>query len=216
VGTCVVQESDRFLRARQPVGVRHAFMVFTAPRALFDRLEDTGAYGWALVTLLLCVVLVGYATLQTGLIDRVVAEQTEKRLAELEKSQAHLIDRVELRERIEDIRKESSFSALIARLAVVALAPVQLLVSLLVVASVLYALAALTGRSPEYHTLMGVCVYAAFVELVGYVVQLAMMVHYRTMEVDTSLAMLAPVGQGTPLAAVDPFGSGYWSASGCA
>ncbi len=148
--------------------------------------------------------------MQTGLIDRVVDQQTEKRLAELEESRAQLVDRVELSDRMADIRKESSFSKLIARLGVIAFAPAGLLISLLAISSILYALVALTGRSPEYHTLMSICVYAAFVELIGYVVKLAMMLHYRTTEVETSLGMLVPVGQATPLVAIDPFRIWFW------
>ena len=205
MSTSVVSQSSRFLRKHQPLSLRHALLVYVSPRSLFDRVEDTGAYGWALMTLLLLVVLTGYATLQTGLIDRVVDQQTERRLAELEESRAQLIDRVELSERMADIRKESAFNKLIARLGVIVFAPAGLLVSLLAIASVLYALVALTGRSPEYHTLMSICVYGAFVELVGYVVRLAMMLYYRTTEVETSLGRLATAGEATPLVALDPF-----------
>ena len=38
-------------------GVRHAALVFSSPPALFRRVEDTGAYGWTLVTLLGLVTL---------------------------------------------------------------------------------------------------------------------------------------------------------------
>ena len=44
-------------------------------------MEDTGAYGWTLVTLLGLVTLAGYAEVQTGLIDRTADQQTEVRLA---------------------------------------------------------------------------------------------------------------------------------------
>ncbi|MGD2111443.1 MAG: YIP1 family protein [Phycisphaerae bacterium] len=192
------------------LGVHHALLVYTAPRRLFARVEDTGAYGWALVTLLVLLVLLGYAEVQTGLIDRTVAQQTEAQLANIETTQADLIDRIELRDRMEDARKQGEFNSLIARLGVIVFKPTATLASFLLIASVLYALVALTGRKPEYHTLMSICVYSGFIVLVGYIVRLAMVMHYRTTEVDTSLKMLAPPGASSPLAAIDPFRIWFW------
>ncbi len=103
-------------RVKPMLGVRHALLVYAAPRSLFARVEDTGAYGWALVTLLTLVMLIGYAEVQTGLIDQTVEQRTEESLAELEKKEAHLIERVELRDRMEAIRKQGEFNKLITRL----------------------------------------------------------------------------------------------------
>ena len=197
-------------RKTRALGVRHALLIYTAPRLLFTRVEDTGAYGWALVTLLGLVMLLGYAEVQTGLIDRVVDQQTEVALASLEKSQADLVDRVELRERMEDVRKTGVFNKLIFRLGVIVAAPTYLLASLLLIASILYALVALTGRKPEYHTLMSICVYSGFIVLAGCIVRLAMVVYYETTEVDTSLGMLVAPGKPTPLSAIDPFRVWFW------
>jgi hypothetical protein len=197
-------------RGGRPLGVRHALLVYTAPRTLFSRVEDTGAYGWALVTLIGLVMLIGYAEVQTGLIDRVVDQRTEQALASLEASQADLVDRIELRERMETVRKAGDFNKLLARLGVVVFDPAFMLASFLVIASVLYALVALTGRKPEYHTLMSICVYSGFIVLVGYIVRLAMVICYRTTQVDTSLGMLVAPGQPTPLSAVDPFRIWFW------
>lgn len=188
-------------------------MVYASPSALFRRVEDTGAYGWALVTLLALVVLIGYATVQTGLIDRTVDQQTESWLAEQEKTQVDLVDRVELRDMVEAAHKEAEFTKLITRLGVIVVTPVYMLSSFLFIAAVLYALVALTGRKPEYHTLMSIAVYAGFIELVGLVLDLAMKVYYRTIAVDATLRPLAP--KDAPLAeallaAVDPFRFWFW------
>lgn len=206
----VVIQAENIEDRHCPLLLRHALLVFTSPRALFARVEDTGAYGWALVVLIGLVLLLGYLEVQTGLIDRVVDQQTEQALASLEESQAHLVDRVELRERMDGIRKTGEFNKLLQRLGVVVFTPASLLASFLLIASILYAIVALTGRKPEYHTLMSVCVYAGFIELVGYMVRLAMVICYRTTEVDTSLSMLAPPGQPSPLVAVDPFRIWFW------
>ena len=197
-------------RQGRSLGAWNAMQVVTAPRALFERIEDAGAYGWALATLLTLVLLVGYAEVQTGLIDRVVDQQTEKALASLEETQAHLVDRVELRERMDDVRKAGEFNKLLRRLGAVVFAPSYLLASLMFIASILYAVVALTGRKPEYHTLMSVCVYSGFIVLVGYVVRLVMVACYRTTDVDTSLAMLEAPGKLSALSAVDPFRIWFW------
>ena len=133
------------------LGVRHALLVYTSPASLFRREEDTGAYGWALVVLLGLVMLIGYLQVQTGLIDTLVDQQTEKSLAALEGERVDLVDRVELRQDMEDVRKAGEFFKTVSRLQVIVLSPVYLLASFLLIASVLYAVVALTGRKPEYH-----------------------------------------------------------------
>ena len=197
-------------RERGPLGVRHALLVFATPRVLFDRVEDTGAYGWALVTLLGLVMLLGYSEVQTGLIDRVVDEKTEKQLAQLEETQMNLVDRIELKDRMESIRKAATFEKTMTRIGEVAVKPMYLLASFMLIASALYAMVALTGRKPEYHTLMSICVYAGFIELAAVVLQLAMMLYFRTTVIDTSLRVLGPFGKFNPLAGIDPFRIWFW------
>ncbi len=193
-----------------PLGVRHALLMYASPRSVFARVEDTGAYGWSLATLILLVTLIGYAQIQTGLIDRNVAIQTEAQLAELEKTQADLLDRAELRDRMESIHKQAEFTRMMVRLGVVIAAPLQFLVSFLLISAVLYAAVALTGRKPEYQTLMSICVFAGFIELAGYALRLGMMLYYKTTEVDTTLGALAAPGKPSVLAAVDPFQIWFW------
>ena len=192
-------------------GVRHALQVFTSPRDLFARVVDTGTYGWSLVTLIGLVMLIGYAEVATGLIDHVVDQQTEQGLARLEQQQAHLVDRIELKGRMDDVRKTGEFNKLLARLGAIGLAPAYMLASLLLISSFLYAAVALTGRKPEYHTLMSICVYSAFVTLAACALRLTMVVSYRTTQVDTSMGMLAEVGKPTVLSAVDPFRIWFWA-----
>lgn len=193
-----------------PVRLRDVFQVFTRPASLFARVEDTGAYGLAFAVLLGLILLIGLAEVKTGLIDRVVDRQTEERLAELEKTQSNLVDRIRLREAMEDVRKDGEWKKLMSRAGAVLLSPAYMLSSLLLISSLAYAVVALTGRKPEYHTLMAVCVYAGFVELVAHVLRLAMMLAYRTIDVGTSLAMVMPAGKVVWLSAIDPFRIWFW------
>ncbi len=198
------------MECKPVLGVRHAMLAYATPRALYSRVEDTGAYGWALVTLLALMMLIGYAQVQTGLIDTTVERKKEQQLAEIEKTQGELVDRVALKERLDGVHKQAEFTKMITRLGSIVATPVVMLASFLLIASILYAIVALTGRKPEYHTLMSICVYAGFIELLGAVVGLVMMLHYRTIEVSTSLGMLAPPGKPSVLGAVDPFRIWFW------
>lgn len=202
--------ADEGTQQQETPGVRHALLVYTSPSALFKRVEDTGAYGWTLITLLALITLIGYAQVQTGLIDRVVDRKTEQELAELERTQLHLVDRVEFKQRMEDIRKQGEFRKLMTRLGAVVASPAYILASTLLIASCLYAAVALTGRKPEYHTLMSICVYATFVELISYALRLGMMLCYRTINVDTSFGMITTSKDFAWLAAIDPFRVWFW------
>lgn len=195
---------------RSALGVRHALWIYARPSALFNRVEDTGAYGWSLVILLGLVAMAGYLQAKTGLIDRVVEEQTAKNLDKLEPKAGEPVDHAKLREALEKAQKQGEFTKTITRLWVIVGSPVVMLLSFMLIASVLYAAVALTGRKPEWHTLMSICVYAGFIELIAVLLRVAMMVFYRTVDVNTSLAMLATPGKPSLLAAVDPFLLWYW------
>ena len=108
------------------------------------------------------------------------------------------------------IREGGEFNKMMSRLGVMVATPVLFLSSFLLMSALLYAVVALTGRKPEYHTLMSICVYAGFIELVGLGVRMAMILAYRTNDVNTSLAMLTEPGIATPLVAADPFRIWFW------
>ncbi len=200
-------------QGHRTVGLRDALVVLVAPRSVFRRIEDTGAYGLTLFVLLSLMALLGYAQVQTGLVDRAADLNTQKELEQIEKQQAQLVDRVELKEQMENARKGGEFIKLITRLWVIAGAPLQMLVSLMLIAAVFYAAVAMTGRKPEWHTLMSICTYAAVVDVLARGLLLAMMLHYRSDDVSTTLVMLAPRDKPSgalALAAVDPFRVWFW------
>ena len=99
---------------------------------------------------------------------------------------------------------------------------VQLATTLLI-GSVLYGVVALTGRKPEWHTLLTICVFAGFVEVLRLLTTLLFMLRFRTVEVDTSLGLLARLMAGGEhanpqalagvwgmLTALDPFRIWFW------
>ncbi len=219
----VVAEPLNNLLPARPVGVRDIPLALAAPRRFFARVEDVPRYGWPLLILLTAVTLIGYAIVETGLIDRQVNQRTVERIAALEQAQLDVVERSALREMYEKQYKRGEFDRLMSRLQVVISEPLRILATVMVIAAVLYGAVALTGRKPEWHTLMNICVFAAFVELARLLFQFGMMVHFQTLDVETSLAMLLrPVlgAEGTDpralaaawglLTALDPFRIWFW------
>ena len=185
-------------------------LAIVAPRRLFSRVEDTGSYALPLIALLGLVTLLGYLQMQTGLIDRVVDRQTQEEMAMLESTRTDLVDRVKLRDDMEAVIKNGEFMKTMERLKAIVATPLGMLASVLLISSVLYAGVALSGRKPEYHTLMTICIFASYVEVLAIALRLGMMLAYRTTKVSTSMEMLMPHGKAPYLAAFEPFTIWFW------
>ena len=205
------------------VGVRDIPAALLGPRRLFARVEDVAVWKWPLLILLTAVTLIGWATVQTGLISREVDRKVGERIARIESQQRDVVERSALREMYEQEYKKGAFEKLIRRIQVVAAEPAKVLASVLLVAAMLYGVVALTGRKPEWDTLLSICVFAGFIDLLGLLVRLGLMLHFRTLEVDTSLSLLAWLpagGKGLDakllaalaggLSALDPFRIWFW------
>jgi hypothetical protein len=208
---------------RRTVGLRDIPLVLLSPRRLFARIEDVAAWGWPLLCLLTFVTLTGYATAQTGLIDRAVQRRVQQRIAQIDKIQRDVVERSALRELYERERKKGAFENLLTRIQVVLAEPAKALAAVLLVAAVLYGVVALTGRKPEWHTLLTICVYAGFIDALRLLIVLLLMLRYQTLEVYTSLApltrQLVDVDACSPavaitvwgvLSALDPLRIWFW------
>ncbi|MCB9865889.1 MAG: YIP1 family protein [Phycisphaerales bacterium] len=196
-----------------------------SPRRAFAQVEDVPRYGWPLVILLVAVTLIGYATVQTGLIDRTVDQRVQQRITALDATQRDVVERSVLREQYDAVRKQGDFERVLLRIAAVVAEPAGLLVTILLIAAVLFGAVALTGRKAEWHTLLSIVVYASAIDVIGAIVRFALMLRYHTLDVDTSLKPLVAVlmAGGEPgrvevaalsgLATVlDPFRLWFWVA----
>jgi hypothetical protein len=208
----------------RPVGLWDTPLVWVAPRRLFERVEDVPTYAWALVVLLLTVTGLGYASVQTGLIDREIDRGVAERIALIDQTQRDVVERSALRDLYEQQRKQGEFEKTLARINAVVTRPLAMLAGTLVVAAVLYGVVALQGRKAEWHTLMNICVFAGYTELLRQAATLALMMRFRTLEIDTSLAPLAAAAVerwvlsaqaaaalAGALTAFDPFRIWYWT-----
>lgn len=193
-----------------------------SPSRAFRRVEDVPRYGWPLFTVLTLLCLIGYATVQTGLVDRTVDLRIQQRIAALEEAQRDIRDRAALREDYESIRKQGEFERVIMRLVAVVAEPAAELATLLLIAAVLFGAVAFTGRKAEWHTLLNIVVFAAFIDVLSAGVRLGYMLALRHSDVETSLlvafrdTLLVPDAGaqaallGGLLTAVDPFRIWFW------
>lgn len=212
--------SEFVLTSRRTVGVLDIPRALFAPRGVFGRVEDVPAYAWALVLLLVSVTMLGYLLVETGLIDREVELQVQKNIAALELEQLDVVERSALSDMIADKKKEGEFLRLIRRVQVIGASPIATLACVLLIPAMLFGLVALTGKKPEWHTLVTICVFAGFADVIGTIVRLGMRLQFRTLFVDTSLAPLTNFMQGQSaqanaalgglLTALDPFRIWFW------
>jgi len=215
--------ADPSPRRRSTIGVWDVPVALVAPKRVFARVEDVGAYGWTLVWLLTAVTLLGFALIETGLVDREVDRDVQVRIAELEKTQADIVERSALSKLIEDAKQEGEFDRLMTRVAVIGANPLLTLATVLLIPAALYGFVALTGRKPEWHTLVTICVFASFADVLGELTRLVLMLRHQTLDVYTSLALLTqsgdfgsnlhgPAAVAVPamLSSFDPFRVWFW------
>jgi hypothetical protein len=203
--------------------VSDVMRVLWSPRQVFATVEDVPRYGWALVILLTCVALIGAAQVETGLVDRMVDEHVQAQIQAVDLAQKDVIERSVLREQIADIVEAGEFERVMRRIGVLVAMPARLLAGALLVAAMLYGVVALTGRKPEWHTLLTITVYASSAVVLGLLVRLGLILHFQTLNVDTSLMPLVLLVADQPgmnpqglaaigglLSAVDFFELWFW------
>jgi hypothetical protein len=160
-------------------------------------------------------IAIGYLQVQTGLVDLEVDRRTAQDVADMEKHQAHALDALEFKDRVESIKGHGEFQKALLHLAYMFGTPVGLVVFFMGVAAALFAIVALTGRKAEYHTLLAICVHAGIMLVIAAVLQVAMMVYYRSGDVSTSLAPLGHNWDHGVLAAIEPFDLWFWALVYC-
>ncbi|MEK6674860.1 MAG: hypothetical protein AABZ47_04300 [Planctomycetota bacterium] len=209
---------------RRQVGVLDIPLALLSPGRVFARVENVASYGWIFLTLLTVVTMIGWATVQTGLIDRQVAERLAATEAELEKQHYDIVARSAFRQMLEDARKQGEFDLLMSRASHVVARPLYVLASVLGISALLYGVVALTGKKPEWHTLMTIVLLACYVDVVQLLVRFVLMWRYASLDVDDSFGVfvrLLPVAAneqaaqtatlvGNCLSGISPFAIWFW------
>ncbi len=209
--------------AKRTVGLREVPLALLAPRRVFRKVEDVPAYAWPLVALLALVSLIGYATVETGLIDREVQRSVRTRIAAIDAVQRNVVERSALRDMYAEQEQQGEFEELLTRIRVVVAEPLKAAMFALLIAAILFGMVAISGRKPEWHTLLTVCVFAGFVEALRLVVELGLMLRHGALDVNTSAAVALPLliepgqidgqayaGLSGFATVLDPFRIWYW------
>lgn len=198
-------------------------LAMVRPRAVFARVEDVPAYAWSLMILLTCFALLGWALVETGLIDREVDRGVQERIAAFDRMQVDVVERSAITKNIAEARQEGEFLKLMSRVQAIAFAPIAGLATVLLLPAAFYGLVALTGKKPEWHTLIAIAVYASFVDVLAGATQLGFMLGMGTLDVDTSAGALMRsatvvtsadatrvAALSGALSALDPFRVWFW------
>jgi hypothetical protein len=193
--------------------------LFVSPGALFADLPHTNRYGGALLVLVLAHLVYAGLVLATRVPDYEIGVRAEKEISRTDE-QLKGDDNSEERARaIEVLEKTAVFNKLFARVLLVA-APLGLLLSLAVVASLLFLAVALWGTAKaDYRLLGGVAIFASLVDLPRLLVRLALVAGVHATRVETSLAAFLPgrragLGAFLLLRRLDPFEVWYWALVG--
>ena len=64
--------------------MRNVADVYASPRRLFERVEESTPYGWALWVLVILLALCGYVVVASGLVEREVDQEAERAVARFE------------------------------------------------------------------------------------------------------------------------------------
>lgn len=197
--------------------MRNVWQLYFHPREFFHKLPERGHWLAPLSVLLAMQVAVGLLLLSTGVPDREVAYGVQQAINQ---SAVQLTGEPDDVRRLEDKLLESQadrlrFGRMVARLRAVLLRPLSLAVGGLLVATLLFAGVSAVGRAPEMRLLAGIAVWASYVELPRWVLELFLSRALGVAKPELTAAACAPVPE-TPLGLFvllrqfDPFAIWYW------
>lgn len=197
--------------------MRNVVAVYGSPRRLFERVEESTPYGWALCVLLMLLALCGYVVVASGLVEREVDQSAERAVAQFESGRLGEISQTRLDEEMSELREAKWFWNVIRSGWSILAGPVNIVGRIFVGAGIIYVVVALSGRRPIYGLAVTIFVYAGYTEVLREVLRVYLMLSGLTTDVDTSLAAVLPSGAAVwgptwvALRAVDPFAVWFWS-----
>ena len=196
--------------------MRNIAAVYGSPRRLFERVEESTPYGWALGVLLLLLALCGYVVVVSGLVEREVDQAAERAVARFESARLGEISQARLDEEMGELREAKWFWNVMSSGWRILASPVNIVGRIFVGAGIIYVVVALSGRRPIYGLAVTIFVYAGYTEVLREVLRVYLMLSGLTTDVDTSLAAALPSGTvawgplWVALRAVDPFAVWFW------
>ncbi len=194
--------------------------LFTSPGTLFAHLPFVNRAGGALLVLIVAQLVAAALVLSTRVPDYEIGARAEKESTRAAEQLKGDDNSEELARALELLDKKAVFDKLFARVLLFVGGPVRLLLSVGVVASLLFLAVALGGTGKaDFRVLWGIVVFASCVELPRLLVRVILVAGVHATRVETSLAAFLP-GQRAGLAAflllrrLDPFEAWYWALVG--
>jgi hypothetical protein len=189
--------------------------LFLAPGRLFADLPRWNRSASALLLLMFFHGAYACGVLSTGVPDYEIDAATQKDISRVPEPNPADENANEIAGKITALEKGATFNKMLTRVLKVAGGPVIVLLQVAVVASLLYVLVALRGGAkPDFRLLAAVVVFAAYVEVPGLLVRLALIAQLQTLRVETSAAALFDLHRGLVpfllLRRLDPFVFWYW------
>lgn len=210
-------ESEGAEESRRPRNVlEDVYCLFVRPSDLFAELTVANRGGVALALLLAIEILIGMAIVSTGISDYEIDAETQRETSRLLRDQEGLENEDVLDATLDSIEKWAVFKKLLVRLQIVLGPPGRTLAGVAVIGWTAFAVVALGGGKPKYEQLVGVVVYASFVEAPRLLLKLYLVTRLQAVRVETSLAALLEPGPGTEvwvymlLRRLDPFEIWFW------
>jgi hypothetical protein len=195
--------------------------VFLRPGALFARLEVENRAAGALLVLLLFHVLGAALLLTTGVPDYEIAARAQRDLARAAEQLRDDETSNEFTQAVESLEKQATFNKLFSRLQLQVGGPLRLLAGVALVASALYLVVAVWGRTKaDYPLLAALVIFASYTALPRLAARLFLVSQLQVLRVETSAAafLTDPRAAGLVpyllLRRLDPFELWYWALVG--
>jgi hypothetical protein len=189
--------------------------VFTSPAELFRRLPSANRVAAALVLLMVVHAAYGAALASTGVLDYEIDQAAEKACARQRERLGGTETDEKLTAALDAVEKGAVFNKLLLRVGLIGGGPLGLAARLALLAGLLFTAAALGGGKPKYQLVLGITVFAAYVEVPKLLMRLVLVSQLQVGRVETSLAAFATGPDvGLPLylllRRLDPFDLWYY------
>jgi hypothetical protein len=193
--------------------------LFLAPGRLFADLPRCNRSAAALLVLMILHVVYACAVISTGVPDYEIDLGTQKAINLVPEPNPADDNADQIAAKVTALEKLGVFNKLLTRVLMVAGSPVSALLSVAVVASLLFVIVALRGGAkPDFRLLTAVAVFAAYVEVPRMLVRLVLIAQLQALRVETSAAALFDLRTGllpfVLLRRLDPFVFWYWGLVG--
>jgi hypothetical protein len=215
VGPVASAPFEPSVTARSGSLAQDIFAVFVLPMSLFRELPRTNRVAGALLLLMGVHTLYGLGLISTGVLNYEIDANTQKEISGLRQHPPAKEEAEKFVTALEAIEKGAIFKKELSRVLLLAGGPLQLCLGVSVLSGLLFLVVALRGGKPNFQVLLGVTVFAAYVEVPRLFLRLLLVAQLQVSRVETSAAAFVSRPEiGLPsylfLRRLDPFELWYY------